>query len=65
MFGKHPSVLNKSTLNYQLSVSSYQLSVSSYQLSVSSYQLLKARGTLARGKRQNLTIFLPKKKVRD
>ncbi|AKV67215.1 hypothetical protein [Microcystis panniformis] len=35
-----------------------QLSVISYQLSVISYQLLKARG-----KRKNLAILLPKKKV--
>ncbi|WP_170863889.1 hypothetical protein [Microcystis aeruginosa] len=47
-----------SLISYQLSVISYQLSVISYQLSVISYQLLKARG-----KRKNLAILLPKKKV--
>ncbi|TRU99644.1 MAG: hypothetical protein EWV75_04760 [Microcystis wesenbergii Mw_QC_S_20081001_S30D] len=49
----------------QLSVVSYQLSVVSYQWSVISYQLLKARGNRHSCKRQNLTILLPKKRVRN
>ncbi|MFM6060850.1 MAG: hypothetical protein ACKPBT_22530, partial [Microcystis aeruginosa] len=48
----------KRWLKSVISVISYQLSVISYQLSVISYHLLKARG-----KRQNLTILLPKKKA--
>ncbi|MCA2567013.1 MAG: hypothetical protein IM515_10830, partial [Microcystis sp. M44BS1] len=46
--------------SYQLSVISYQLSVISYQLSAS-----EDKGQQARGKRQNLTILLPKKRVRN
>ncbi|TRU95500.1 MAG: hypothetical protein EWV75_09085 [Microcystis wesenbergii Mw_QC_S_20081001_S30D] len=59
-FGDTGRLIQRKIPLFQLSVISYQLSVISYQLSVISYQLLKARG-----KRQNLAILLPKKKVRN